>query len=74
MSTALTISDYGVVLLAIETELEELAKQEARMLERKCILQLSANRILSDVRQVASVHTYGQIGGGYGLRGLGRAN
>lgn len=72
MSTALSISDYGMALQAIEAELESIDSQMAILLKRKSILLLSGNKILSDVQELASVQKFGQGGSEYGIRGVGR--
>ena len=71
MSAGLEISDYGKALQAIDNELEMLEQQELFLLRRKSVLTLAKNKILSDVRQLASVHIAGQGGSYYGLRRVG---
>jgi hypothetical protein len=74
MSAALEISDYGRVLQVIEEELENIDEQLAILLQRKSVLIVSGNKILSDVRELASVQKFGHGGGVYGIRGMGRTH
>ena len=71
MSVGLEISDYGIALDAIETEIEKIDAEMALMARRKSVLQLAANKILSEVGNVANVYGTGRGGNWYGLRWLG---